>query len=119
MQNIFLFQYELNELLAEEISIVRELTKGPERELRIAPNTGEIARSLLDTAPKGRLLTPEEGCGYSKVQNKRIIGGSEAKNGKKAMSYAFDKNFNFNFQSKFRSLAMANPSRLFNGIEPI
>lgn len=27
---------------------------------------------------KGRLLTPEEGCGLSKVMNKRIIGGSEA-----------------------------------------
>lgn len=31
--------------------------------------------------PKGRLLTPEEGCGYSKVQNKRIVGGAPAKNG--------------------------------------
>lgn len=31
--------------------------------------------------PKGRLLTPEEGCGYSKVANKRIVGGSEAKVG--------------------------------------
>lgn len=30
---------------------------------------------------KGRLLSPEEGCGYSKVINTRIIGGSEAKNG--------------------------------------
>lgn len=27
---------------------------------------------------KGRLLTPEEGCGISKVKNARIIGGSEA-----------------------------------------
>lgn len=31
---------------------------------------------------KGRLLTPDEGCGYSKVQNTRIVGGSKAKNGK-------------------------------------
>lgn len=30
---------------------------------------------------KGRLLTPEEGCGYSKVANTRIVGGSAAKNG--------------------------------------
>lgn len=37
----------------------------------------------LKSMPKGRLLTPEEGCGYSKVQNKRIIGGSPAKNGEK------------------------------------
>lgn len=34
---------------------------------------------------KGRLLTPEEGCGYSKVQNKRIIGGSPAKIGQSAL----------------------------------
>lgn len=33
---------------------------------------------------KGRLLTPEEGCGYSKVQNKRIIGGSVSKVGKQS-----------------------------------
>lgn len=30
---------------------------------------------------KGRLLTPEEGCGFSKVQHKRIIGGSIAQIG--------------------------------------
>lgn len=28
-----------------------------------------------------RLLTPETGCGYSKVQNTRIVGGVPAKNG--------------------------------------
>lgn len=31
---------------------------------------------------KGRLLTPEEGCGLTKVRNTRIIGGSEAPAGK-------------------------------------
>lgn len=31
---------------------------------------------------KGRLLTPEEGCGLSKVSQKRIVGGGPAKNGK-------------------------------------
>lgn len=31
---------------------------------------------------KGRLLTPEEGCGYSKAAAKRIVGGSAAKVGK-------------------------------------
>lgn len=30
---------------------------------------------------KGRPLTPEEGCGYSKVANNRIVGGAPAKNG--------------------------------------
>lgn len=30
---------------------------------------------------KGRLLTSQEGCGYSKVLTKRIIGGAPAKNG--------------------------------------
>lgn len=33
------------------------------------------------SSPKGRLLTPEEGCGYSKVQSTRIVGGSPAKIG--------------------------------------
>lgn len=27
---------------------------------------------------KGRLLTPEEGCGLTKVKNTRIVGGSKA-----------------------------------------
>lgn len=31
---------------------------------------------------KGRLLTAEEGCGFSKVKHKRIVGGSAAKPGK-------------------------------------
>lgn len=30
---------------------------------------------------KGRLLTPDEGCGYSKVAHKRIVGGTVAKDG--------------------------------------
>lgn len=30
----------------------------------------------------GRLLTPAEGCGTVAVSNKRIVGGSPAKNGK-------------------------------------
>lgn len=78
----FVFEhcFELTDLLAEEISAARELTKGPERELKFKSNHGGVARSLLDTTHKGRLLTPEEGCGHSKVQNKRIIGGSPAKN---------------------------------------
>lgn len=31
---------------------------------------------------KGRLLTPEEGCGISKVPNTKIVGGGVAKQGK-------------------------------------
>lgn len=42
------------------------------------PNLGDT-HELSDI--KGRLLTPEEGCGYSKVANTRIIGGTEAKIG--------------------------------------
>lgn len=30
---------------------------------------------------KGRLLTPAEGCGVSKVAQIRIVGGTQAKNG--------------------------------------
>lgn len=32
---------------------------------------------------KGRLLTPQEGCGFSRVKHKRIVGGSTAKPGKR------------------------------------
>lgn len=38
--------------------------------------------SRLTNYPKGRLLTPDEGCGFSNVPIKRIVGGSVAKNGK-------------------------------------
>lgn len=31
-----------------------------------------------DADLKGRLLTPQEGCGLTKVKNTRIVGGSEA-----------------------------------------
>lgn len=30
---------------------------------------------------KGRLLTPEEGCGHSEVAQTRIVGGKDAKVG--------------------------------------
>ena len=34
---------------------------------------------------KGRLLSPSEGCGYSKAQNKRIVGGGPAQIGKRKL----------------------------------
>lgn len=42
--------------------------------------------SLLSFQPgdgntTGRLLTPEEGCGLTKVKHARIVGGSKAENG--------------------------------------
>lgn len=39
-----------------------------------------ISRWILGdtTNTTGRLLTPEEGCGYTKVKNTRIVGGSLA-----------------------------------------
>lgn len=37
--------------------------------------------TTVRTDIKGRLLTPEEGCGYSRVANTRIVGGGPAKNG--------------------------------------
>lgn len=36
---------------------------------------------LLSKAPKGKLLTPAQGCGFSTVNHKRIVGGSPAKQG--------------------------------------
>lgn len=40
-----------------------------------------ITRTVVRTDIKGRPLTPEEGCGYSKVANTRIVGGAPAKVG--------------------------------------
>lgn len=34
-----------------------------------------------DGITTGRLLTPEEGCGLTKVKNTRIVGGSKAEKG--------------------------------------
>lgn len=39
------------------------------------------ARLIRKKSTKGRLLTVEEGCGYSKVASTKIVGGSPAKNG--------------------------------------
>lgn len=38
-------------------------------------------QDLLRSAPKGQLLTPEQGCGFSTVPHKRIVGGAPAKPG--------------------------------------
>lgn len=35
------------------------------------------------------LLTPEEGCGYTKVSNTRIIGGTQAKKGERKLVSLF------------------------------
>lgn len=41
-----------------------------------------IPKTILRTDIKGRLLTPEEGCGVSTVpNNNRIVGGTAAKRG--------------------------------------
>lgn len=42
---------------------------------------GQFHQTVVRTDIKGRLLTPEEGCGYSKVATTRIVGGAPAKNG--------------------------------------
>lgn len=42
---------------------------------------GSSSKSVPVANVKGRLLTPEEGCGFSKVQQKRIVGGSTSKPG--------------------------------------
>lgn len=38
-------------------------------------------QTLVRKDIKGRLLSPEEGCGYSKVSNTRIVGGAPSKVG--------------------------------------
>lgn len=43
--------------------------------------SGQPPQTVVRTDIKGRLLTPEEGCGYSKVSNTRIVGGVPAKVG--------------------------------------
>lgn len=53
----------------------------------------------------GRLLTPEEGCGYSKVMHKRIVGGAPAKNGTlKYRQFIFHASSIFRATSKFSEL---------------
>ena len=37
---------------------------------------------LPEDIPIGRLTTPEEGCGFTKVHHKKIVGGSEAEIGR-------------------------------------
>lgn len=48
-----------------------------------------VLKTTVRTDIKGRLLTPEEGCGYSKVANTRIVGGAPAKRGEFKQSYDF------------------------------
>lgn len=43
---------------------------------------GATEKPVPVTNAKGRLLTPAEGCGFSLVKHKRIVGGSAAKPGK-------------------------------------
>lgn len=70
-------------MIAEEKkSFIPELIKGPERDITFSSNKDKITSFISPKSGiKGRLLSPEEGCGFSKVENKRIIGGSPAKNG--------------------------------------
>lgn len=39
-------------------------------------------RTITPPQTLGRLLTPEEGCGYSPIGSTRIVGGGPAKKGK-------------------------------------
>lgn len=96
-------------MLAEKKSYIPELKKGPERELKFSSNANhDKATPFLSTKSniRGRLLTPEEGCGYSKVENKRIVGGSPAKIGNLFTFILCTANIDTNFKSKFRGLAM-------------
>lgn len=47
----------------------------------LGENSPKSPETIVRTDIKGRLLTPEEGCGYSKVSNTRIVGGVPAKVG--------------------------------------
>lgn len=48
-----------------------------------------VPETVVRTDIKGRLLTPAEGCGFSKVPNTRIVGGSPAKKGEYKQSSLF------------------------------
>lgn len=51
-------------------------------EIKIQPSFVQQSSPVQPPKPlEGRLLTPEEGCGSVAVSNKRIVGGSPAKNG--------------------------------------
>lgn len=45
------------------------MIKGPELNLNLSPHSPE-SRTI-----KGRLLTPEEGCGLAEAQTGKIVGG--------------------------------------------
>lgn len=50
--------------------------------IEIQPSFTQQSSPVHSPKPfEGRLLTPEEGCGSVAVSNKRIVGGSPAKNG--------------------------------------
>lgn len=55
----------------------RRKSKSASQQLR-QPQQSE---SIIRTDIKGRPLTSEEGCGYSKIASTRIVGGVAAKNG--------------------------------------
>lgn len=46
------------------------------------PNDQPSPSTSVDPTIQGRLLTEEEGCGFSNVTHKRIVGGNKAKEGK-------------------------------------
>lgn len=47
--------------------------------VKIAHINGDLTKHF--NGKTGRLLTPEQGCGFVRVKNTRIVGGSEAKKG--------------------------------------
>lgn len=56
---------------------------------------GSSSKPMPVANVKGRLLTPQEGCGYSRVQHKRIVGGSTAKPGECENARRSQKKSNF------------------------
>lgn len=63
---------------------LRESKLSIQKEIIIAfPISGGLAVSKPAKNTKPHLLTPEEGCGLSNVPQKRIMGGTIAKDGKR------------------------------------
>lgn len=72
-----------------------------------------ISTPVVRTDIKGRLLAPNEGCGYSKVESSRIVGGVPAKNGSYNYDYVnviIDQTLMRSYSSKsnFRCLALVS-----------
>lgn len=68
----------------EDPELFKELPEiAPRVQMKLLPGLFLPEEPARNAGFKGKLLTPAEGCGLSKVGAGRIVGGTPARNGKK------------------------------------